>query len=221
MIGKGLTTRCEKSQFGFSNSLDIFYKPNVAFVLDNADVEHEDEIPAPATPLVGTTRHYTTHSASGWVDTNIWLQYLHFLRKQILIIGNDPNAKENTIILICDGYAAHHNKTAQEEAAKLNIELIPVPNGTTDECQPLARRIFGALKSQMRAELSQHIADAVLQRAFDRQETPLYKPPLKLPYFTKPAACEVLIRLWDNLPVSQVLNGWQIAIYGKEDGEDV
>ena len=238
LIGKGKTERCEKSQFGFTNSIDNFFTPDeenpemaqdaneivMIPIEDDANEEEtenedEDENPNPM-------NHVTTHSVSGWVNATIWKKYLHFLRAQIPIIpGSDPNEERNTIFLICDGFQAHHNDEAQNEAKKLNIALIAVPNGATDECQPLDRRIFGALKSRLRSELNRHIsAQLVLliqaRQAPDANNNPLLNAPIEMPHFTKRSACELLIRLWDSMPQYQVLNGWQIAIYGKEETED-
>ena len=42
----------------------------------------------------------------------------------------------------------------------------------------------------------------------------------EMPRFTKSFACGLLINYWDTMPKYQVLNGWQIAIYGKETTED-
>ena len=59
MIGKGETTRCEKSQFGFSNPIG-------------------QENPNPYSDII----HYTEHSKSGWMNEEIWKKYLTNLREQ-------------------------------------------------------------------------------------------------------------------------------------------
>lgn len=64
----------------------------------------------------------------------IWSDYLNFIRSQIPYIENtDPQDAANRIFLICDAYSVHHSDISKELAAKLNIELIAVPKGATDE----------------------------------------------------------------------------------------
>lgn len=224
LVGKGKTKRCEKSQFGFTNSLDIFCEPVPELPYTITDENEDASLNENET---STTRHYTTHSLSGWVNASIWKQYLHFLRAHIPYIPNtEPNDARNTIYLICDGFTVHHNDAAQIEARALNISLIAVPNGATDECQPLDRRIFGALKSRLRSELNKHISTELLEQmkksqTQNAQANPTTVPPVEMPHFTKSHACGLLMNYWDNMPAYQVLNGWQTAIYGKETSEDV
>ena len=134
---------------------------------------------------------------------------------------------QNPTLLFCDGFQAHHNDEAQNEAKKLNIALIEVPNGAADECQPLDRRIFGGLKSRLRSELNKHIREQLLliiqaRQAQSANNNPLLNAHIEMPHFTKKAACEIVNRNYgvvcNNIKFS---NGWQIAIYGKEASEDV
>ena len=53
---------------------------------------------------------------------------------------------ESRIHLILDVYRAHFTESVRKHAENLNIELIPIPAGMTDEMQPLDLRIFGPLK---------------------------------------------------------------------------
>ena len=193
LIGKGTTTRCEKSQYGFSNPISNSYTEGAIY----------EEL------------HFTDNSPSGWVTAAIWSRYLHFIRAQVPYIqGIDQNDPRNKIFLVCDSYAVHHSQMARDEAATLHIELVQVPKGTTDECQPLDRRIFGALKARGRAELNHHINAAILLN-FTEGITPT------LPYYTKQDAARTLMKIWDAMPASQIINSWQIAIYGNEEGQDV
>ena len=57
--------------------------------------------------------------------------------------------KNNKIYLFVDSFPVHF--TNMEFAESLDIEIIKIPEGTTDECQPLDCRIFGAIKSQARS----------------------------------------------------------------------
>ena len=56
-IGKGVSTRCKDSQFGFSNPI--------------SDFEPEKEM---------ANENFTAHSPSGWMTTTIWLSDLTYLR---------------------------------------------------------------------------------------------------------------------------------------------
>ena len=65
--------------------------------------------------------------------------------KKMSGIDEKFSEEENTLYLVCDGYPVHHNEIARLAASDLNIKLILIPKGATDECQPLDRRIFGGL----------------------------------------------------------------------------
>ena len=238
LVGKGKTVRCEKSQFGFTNPLDQFMTSDDGLAVENSenDIDEENiddegdmnDVNINHTVVINNPNgHVTTHSKSGWVDTEIWLKYLHFLRATIPYLPNtDPMDKTNTIFLICDSYSVHHCNDAQTEANKLNIMLIAVPKGTTDECQPLDRRIFGILKTFLRVQLNNHICYKIMQYSRDIENIingVIGNPqrPKELPRFSKPQACRILFSVWDSLKGYQIRNGWQLAIYGKEEKEDV
>lgn len=188
-VAKGTTHQCEKSQFGFSNPIPNFEIPVAE--------ETEDD----------PSSFYTVFSKSGWVTKEIWSDYLRFIRNQIPYIENtDPKDEVNRIYLVCDAYPVHHSDISKELAAQLNIELIPVPKGATDECQPLDRRIFGALKIRGRAELNKRINEEVL-RAFLANEIP------EIPRFTKKEAASILMTLWNELTEYQIIDAWNMAIF--------
>ena len=91
----------------------IFYNPNEnsdqnedeSIINTEYDLESQFEDKNDEEPLINQpaydfenenktedTRHYTTHSTTGWVNATIWTKYLHFLRAQIPYIPNtDPN----------------------------------------------------------------------------------------------------------------------------------
>ena len=88
------------------------------------------------------------------------------------------------------------------------------------------RRIFGAMKSEMRAELNRNACEVLMniikmQRSQNQDENASVKSLIHMPQITKADATQILFRIWDRMPKYQILNGWQIAIYGKETGEDV
>lgn len=203
-VGKGTTHQCERSQFGFSNPIPAYETPAVQQELEadpnepESDNEEEDS-------------YYTAFSKSGWVTKEIWSDYLNFIRSQIPYIENtDPQDAVNRIFLICDAYSVHHSDISKELAAKLNIELIAVPKGATDECQPLDRRIFGALKIRGRAELNRQIEENVLT-AFLANEIP------EIPRFTKAQAAKILKNLFEELTPHQIIDAWNMAIFIDDD----
>ena len=121
LVGKGKTNRCEKSQFGFTNSLDVFCKPDenemeqneMGFDLNRALYDLNEEEDQNEVGMPNTIKHVTTHSPTGWVNNIIWKKYLHFLRDQIPYIPDtDPKEEKNTIFLLCDGFRVHHNDDA-------------------------------------------------------------------------------------------------------------
>ena len=191
MIGKGTTTRCEKSQFGFSNPIGQ-ENPN----------PHSDSI------------HYTEHSKSGWMNEEIWIKYLNNLREQLPYDLQYPeNSIQNKIYLTCDSFPTHHDETSKSEAEKLNIEMIPIPKGCTDECQPLDRRIFGSVKQQGRAHAYKEVAKDIV-------ESMNSNTPVAIRHQTKQESCGLLINLWEKLSKTQIQKAWTLSIYGQEKGEN-
>ena len=191
LVGKGKTEKCEKSQFGFSNP---FGQSN----------------PNPYTDSI----HYTTHSENGWMNNKIFPQYLNMLREQRPYDPQQPkDSIENRIFLTCDSFAAHHDSIAQMEAEKLNIELIRIPEGCTDECQPLDRRIFGNMKSQATA----HFNKEIVKNYAASQES---NTPFVMKQQTKKESTKLLFDLWDKFPQTQISKAWDLAIYGREKGEN-
>lgn len=190
-VAKGKCERCEKSQCGFSNPIGQS-KPN----------PHSNEI------------HYTERTKNGWMDNKLWSKYLTNLR-QLRPYKEQfaQDSKQNRIYLTCDQFPAHHDLNAENSAEKLNIELVPIPSGATDECQALDRRIFGSVKQQARAKTNRMIAQAVV----DSLET---ETPPKIPRQTKAEACGLLIDIWEKLPKTQIDKAWSLSLNGRENGEN-
>jgi hypothetical protein len=87
------------------------------------------------------------HSEQGWVDSDLAIQYLDFLREWA-----DGNGLRN-IVLLWDVYASHRAEAVKLHAASKHIRLIYVPAGGTSEYQPLDRHVFGDVKSRALARL--------------------------------------------------------------------
>ena len=191
IIGEGTTTSCEKSQLGFTNPIG-HSNPN----------PYSDNV------------HYTVHNDSGWINESIFIQYLQLLRERLPYDENfDQDSYENIIFLICDAYPAHHSPAVQIVADNLHIELVKIPEGCTDECQPLDRRIFGSMKQAARAHTAKQLGIAA--ENYLESNTPLenFRP-------TKKESIELLINIWDRLPSVNIMNAWHLALYGRQDQQD-
>ena len=88
--------------------------------------------------------HRSTHSETGWMRTEIFIQYLNFLREII---------PDKLIHLLVDRHSTHTCTESVEEARRLNIMLHYVPSGATDIAQPLDVFVFGQLKNAVRKEV--------------------------------------------------------------------
>ena len=76
-------------------------------------------------------------SISGWTTETVMLKYLEKLKEYV----------KKECALIIDTYAAHRSGKVKAKALELGIELIFIPPGSTDELQPLDRKVFGVLKA--------------------------------------------------------------------------
>ena len=128
--------------------------------------------------------HMSSRSKNGWTTETTFKDYLEFLRKHF----ND-NEK---IYLIVDLYKAHHTQQILEYANQLNIDLIFIPAGLTDELQPLDRLVFGSLKATARR---------LFKKAYN--ENPNKK-------FDKEAAIQHLLAAWEHLQEYTIAESWSI-----------
>lgn len=81
-----------------------------------------------------------THSANGWVDEAVMLEYINYLSG---LFQNQP------ICLILDVFASHRSTEVKNRARELNIELIFVPANGTGLYQPLDVGVFGDVKQRL------------------------------------------------------------------------
>ena len=86
--------------------------------------------------------------------------------------------------------------------------MIKIPPGCTDECQPLDRRVFGGMKQQARA----HTHHAIAQSIKTSMET---GTPAEIKAPTKKQFCGDAINIWDHYSKSQIVNAWNLALYGR------
>ena len=128
--------------------------------------------------------HWHVHSESGWVTEEVFLQYLQLLREHF---GGVDGKK---LYLILDVYPSHRTDDVKNFAAGLNMELIFVPAGMTDEFQPLDRAVFGCLKAYAKRLFRNRVKE-------DRNVVRKKKD-----------AVEDMIRAWENLPLRIIEKAW-------------
>ena len=137
----------------------------------------------------GVSEHWRTHSESGWMKGELFCEYLKHIRAEI------PTG--DRIFLICDVHSSHRTQPVKALAAALNIELLYIPPGATDQLQPLDRTVFGVLKSEAR-------------RLFRIRTS--HDPEIKR---SKRDAVAEMITAWQMLSESSLESAW--AIYQVED----
>ena len=88
--------------------------------------------------LGDTSPHRCCVTESGWITQPLFCEWLMWLRQTY---GTDDK-----LYLILDCYSIHKEEAIRTISQTLNIELIFVPPGATDELQPLDRYVFGTMK---------------------------------------------------------------------------
>jgi hypothetical protein len=81
-----------------------------------------------------------TYSENGWTTRDVAIKYLRWLRVKVA----------GPLTLVWDVFAAHRDAKVVEEAKTLDIFLVFVPAGQTDEHQPLDVGCFAPLKARAR-----------------------------------------------------------------------
>ena len=153
--------------------------------------------------------YQTDHSEKGWVNKYIWPRYLRFLRNQIPCKeGTELNDPVNTIYLFADAYRTHHSTELVAYAKTLNIIMIEIPKGTTDQCQPLDCRIFGILKSQARAYYNRRVGKYIREHYEDLRKGAKI-PPIN-PITIKQSAF-LLDLLWNGIKEYHIHSAWHTA----------
>jgi len=177
-IAKGKTKRVENSWFG----------PGKSISTQSPETVSQDQ------------SCFSDHSESGWTNHDTWVHYLELVRTNYVpvIEGTDLMDEVNRIYLISDSYSVHNNSKAVEKAALLNIELIRIPSGATDACQPLDCRIFGVLKAKARAHTTKNISDHIFG-FFDAKSCTLSDGMTPPPKMDRSQAMNLLNKIWDDL----------------------
>ena len=141
----------------------------------------------------GIENFHVFHTESGWSTTDAMDHYFNQLREDYKILYGDRGFNDETIIdLMWDCYSVHRNNEIKEQAKKKNINLIFIPPGLTDKCQPLDMHVFGALKAKARKMWLDYCIsnkDAV---------------------FSKRIAGSILIRAWNELSDLTIDKAWSV-----------
>lgn len=139
--------------------------------------------------------HWKSHSESGWINDEIFQEYLMHLKEYF--------ADDEELHLILDIYKSHLTENVKKLAQNLNIILHFIPAGKTDLYQPLDRSVFGPFK-------------AFARRLF-RQRNVLGEP-IEI---NKIDACSDIIRAWEAVTMTSIGRGWSIYTEDVDEKDDV
>ena len=128
--------------------------------------------------------HLVGHSETGWSTVDTFSEFLLAVREHF----ND----DDPVYLLLDLYSVHRTDEIRQLAESLNIVLIFIPPGMTDQYQPLDRRIFGVLKQYLRLLWRREYHDDPNQR------------------FTKQKAVQLLVPAWERISPQLIIEGWTI-----------
>ena len=213
-IACGTTHTAEKKWFGAGRSINP--DPRRA-------TQEVEQIPNPLKgKILGKNRFKdlfepssrTDFSKKGWTNEITWENYLRFLRKTIPYkFSPEEKNEQDKIYLFADAYKVHHAEKSQRIADELNIQLISIPKGATDQCQPLDCRIFGALKAQARAVFNQRVVQFITENieAIEDEDHSI-----EFPEVTNLEMSAILDLLWSQVSKEQVISAWNKAFHGDD-----
>lgn len=124
---------------------------------------------------------FITHSETGWVDGDVAVKYLTWLRGRMA----------GPIALVWDVFAAHRDCDVKREAMEQEITLAYIPAGQTDYWQPLDRRIFGNLK----------------QRGVGRWNAQFLRE--EQPELSVATAATILLKSWESIGQDEIQDAWE------------
>ena len=145
--------------------------------------------------LGDTSPHRCCVSESGWITRELFSEWLMWLRE---LYGGDDR-----LSLILDCYSIHKEQEISDLSQALNIELIFIPPGATDELQPLDRYIFGTMKGIAKRKWRQ------LYDIGDRQK------------IGKTEMAQIVIASWEAVGPNALEKAWEILDTDDEDDEIV
>lgn len=204
LIASGTTQRAEANWFGAKrnieeNDLENCEKLINPFYHSTSSRANDQQMISP--------KSYTDHSPKGWSTRATFKRYLFALRYIFIkpIEGIHFYDARNTIYLLADAYKVHYCDECLDYAHSLNIQIIKIPEGSTDIFQPLDKKIFGILKAKARQFCNQIISDDLL-KLFDT-ESGTFTGPIPPPRaITKKEATVVLENAWHALSKETILS---------------
>ena len=111
--------------------------------------------------------------------------------------------------MFADSYPVHHSKESSQLAESLNIQLIKIPEGTTDSYQPLDCRVFGAIKARARAEFNKFLTKFVSDHMAQLLADPNYIPEIEYP--TIQDSAHNLSTIWEEVSKEMIITAWNKA----------
>ena len=218
LIARGKTLVAERNWFGEGHHI---LEPNTSEPVSNPLYEvHYLGLERQPTFIPDAL---TDHSPKGWMNRDVMFHYLDWLREMIPPLeGTHLFDWENTIILFADAYKVHHLPEIDQHAWSLNIIIIKIPEGTTDQCQPLDCRVFGILKNQAKAYYNARVAEFIM-RNYDSIITgqEIHDIHNDLPEIKIEESARLLQALWKDLPEKDIQEAWKKAFEINEGDNDV
>ena len=99
---------------------------------------------------------------------------------------------DETVYLLLDCYTVHKTDEIRDLAHALDIELIYIPPGLTDEYQPLDRAVFGVMKQHFRYLWRKQYEADPSQR------------------FSRAKAVQLLIPAWERVSPEVLEDAWTV-----------
>ena len=93
-------------------------------------------------------------------------------------------------MIMWDCHSSHRRIDVKEHASKMNVGLIFVPAGQTDEWQPLDRAVFGSLKRRACSQFDELITDVALTDV-DMSD-----------------GIKILVSSWEMIGEKEIARGW-------------
>lgn len=130
-----------------------------------------------------TGQVWSAVSSSGWTKESVMERYLRTLHSY---------TKRQPCALILDVYPAHRTDHIKALAAELQIELVFIPPGCTDACQPLDIAVFAVLKAHAKRLWRQYYHEMKGER---------------LEWIT---LMDHLVESWDLIDEKVIANAWNM-----------
>eukprot|EP00762_Andalucia_godoyi_P008180 ANDGO_07427.mRNA.1 hypothetical protein CAOG_08509 len=95
----------------------------------------------------GYSNTMLARTENGWTDSDVFLEFLEFLKEQLPALGDDEK-----VVLIVDGHSTHTTIPALRWCLENRWELVTFPAHCTHEMQPLDVGCYKRVKQMFRSE---------------------------------------------------------------------